>query len=102
MRFQILKLVIIKKTDRGIDMKIPRIPFKFLDKYKYFYFAISSLVMAILVVLMAELFTEEVGDFNWRHLARNVFFYWGFMYPVSFAIYESARKENNKENNKEP
>jgi predicted tellurium resistance membrane protein TerC len=92
----------LNKIKGGIDMKITRIPFKFLDKYKYFYFAINSFVMAVLIVFGNELFAEEVSDFNWRHLAHNFFFYWGFMYPASFVIYESARKENNKENNKEP
>jgi hypothetical protein len=74
-----------------------KIPFKFLKKYKYFYFAISSFIMAVFVVFMIELFANEVSDFTLKHLARNFFFYWGFMYPASFAAYEAARKANKEQ-----
>jgi hypothetical protein len=53
--------------------------------------------MAVLIVLIMELF-NEVSDFTLKHLARNFFFYWGFMYPVSFVAYEAASKNNKKGN----
>jgi hypothetical protein len=87
------------KFIHNIIMK-PLIPFRFLEKYKYFYFTIGSFVMAVLVVLGAELFINEVGDFTVKHLMREIFFYWGFMYPVFFVAYEAARKENNKKSEK--
>jgi purine-cytosine permease-like protein len=76
-----------------INMKIP---FKFLEKYKYFYFAISSFVVAVLAVLLTELFLPETRDFSLKHLVHDFFFHWGFMYPVSFAAYEAARKQEAK------
>ena len=74
----------------------PLILFKILEKYKYLYFVISSLVMATIVVLVIEL-VNEVGDFTLKHLFNNFFYYWGFMYPASFVAYEAARKQNKKE-----
>ena len=77
-------------------MKIkPLIPFHFLEKHKYIYFALNSLVFAILVVLFIEL-TNESSIFILKNLLHKMFFYWGFSYPVSFAIYEAARKKNKK------
>ena len=73
----------------------PLIPFRILDKYKYFYFAVSSLMMAVIVVFLDEL-TNEVSDFALRHLMHSVYSLWGFFYPASFAIYEAARKQNKK------
>ena len=78
-------------------MKIkPIIPFKFLEKYKYIYFAINSLILAFLVVLFIEL-TDNDSIFILKNLLFKMFFYWGFLYPVSFVIYEVARKQNKKE-----
>lgn len=75
-------------------MKNPIIPFKFLDKHKYAYFVISSLIMAILVCIVTVLIMG--ADLTIRYVVRNTLFIWGFMYPASFVSYEAARKANNK------
>ena len=80
-------------------MKIKPIPFKIINKYKYAYFVINSLVFAIITVLLQEIinvFFGDVSDFTLKHLFHRFFFMWGFSYPVSFVIYEKARKHNEK------
>ncbi|MCL2302873.1 MAG: hypothetical protein FWC37_06400 [Lentimicrobiaceae bacterium] len=89
-----------KLIESLLKLKLPIIfiPFKILDKYKYFYFAISSLIMAIGVVLLLELVNK--GDFILKHLVREFFHFWGFMYPASFAAYEVAKKHNDEDTGK--
>ena len=76
----------------------PSIPFKILDKYKYFFFPIVSLVMAILAVIFTELINlvDGGGGFTLKYLMHKFFFVWGFMYPASFVMYESAKKRYKK------
>lgn len=75
-------------------MKSPIIPFKFLDKYKYAYFVISSLLMAFFACIIAELLLGN--DLSIKYIARYTLYTWGFMYPAAFVSYEAARKANNK------
>lgn len=77
-----------------------RIPFKTLKKYKYLYFVLSSFILSVFVVFWIELFVNEVSDLTIKHLIHNFFYYWGFMYPVSFVAYEAAKRSNKKREEK--
>jgi hypothetical protein len=83
-------------------MKIKRlISFKTLEKYKYFYFAINSLVLSVLLVFWIELFVNNTSsNLSIKYFMHNLFFYWGFMYPVSFVVYEATKKQNKKRQEK--
>lgn len=66
--------------------------FDFLDKYKYIYFVLVGLLCAFLVSFILQLFDSEI---NAKLLLNRTFFYWGFMYPVGFVIYEAIKKQQN-------
>ena len=76
-------------------MKIKPIPFKTLDKYKYWYFVVTSFLIAFSAAIALELTTEN-HIFTLNSLLKNTFLMWGFQYIASFWIYERARKNNEK------
>jgi hypothetical protein len=52
--------------------------------------------MAVFAVFLTELLVTGISNLTLKHLAHNFFFYWGFMYPASFAAYEAACKHNKE------
>lgn len=65
-----------------------------LEKYKYLHFVIGSAFMAFVTVLIAGLLLGE--DISLKYLISKSFLYWGVMYPVSFAVFETVKKQYNK------
>ena len=76
-------------------MKIKHlISFPVLEKYKYAYFVINSIFMAFITVLFTRLLMGENISLNF--LILQFFICWGFMYPVSFLIFEIIKKQHKK------
>ena len=76
-------------------MKIKHlIPFSVLEKYKYVYFVINSAFMAFITVLVTRLLLGE--NISLEYLILQFFICWVFLYPISFLIFETIKRQHKK------
>ena len=75
----------------------PLIPFSVLEKYKYAYFVINSAFMAFIATLGIKLLLPIMGeDISLRYIILQFFINWVLMYPASFVIFETVKKQHKK------
>lgn len=70
------------------------IPFSWLNKRKYLWFMLVSFCGSVFVNFFVQLFSDA---FSVQDFCHDIFFMWGFLYPVGFVTYKAAEKANRKE-----
>jgi len=92
-RLRVQKSYIFAEIKKHNPMK--KISFPVLDKYKYWFFVVGSLVLALICNLLVFLILDD--PWSVRTFLFKTFFMWGFFYPVTFIAYEQAKKQHEEE-----
>lgn len=67
---------------------------KFMFRYKYAYFILSSFVLSLVCTSIPDLISSDPITLN--GILKNTFLGWGFFYITSFVIFEQAKKYNKE------
>lgn len=67
---------------------------KFMFRYKYAYFILSSFVLSLVCTSIPDLISSDPITLN--GILKNTLLGWGFFYITSFVIFEQAKKHNKE------